>query len=346
MKKCWINVAVFALSIISIMLIFPRTAFSQEQAMQLFMLPVGSYMPYVHYASRYRIKSSVNNQPARMGTLEQDLSFGLPVWQNETDEISFGGKVEADFIDSNAILPDTGNRFPERLWDIYFGPNYRHRFQNEWVFGISALAGSASDSPFSGYNVLDINSNIFLKIPTNTTDGWFLLLNYASNRQFLRHYPIPGFGYMLGSKKNVRGFFGIPFFVQFFPASPVSMRVSYIPVLSVDAVITGKPCEWAEPFIGYQWINNTYMREARPENDDRLYYQEMVAKAGVVFKPARWINLSLESGYSFQTKYFEGRHFYDDSFNKVQLSNAPYVSLDISVKFAPHSKREGEVRSD
>jgi hypothetical protein len=309
----------------------PTGADAQGDIPMLFALPVGSYIPHLSYSTSFAVERPVDNQPTQLGTFEQGLKLGFPIWQTKEDEVSFSGGFRAQLIDTGAVLPDTGEPFPRRLWDISFGPAYRHRFKNRWVLGISSLVGSASDEPFDQFDVLDINANLFLRIPSGERNAWIVLLNYASNREFLRHYPIPGFGFLLASKKNVRGFFGVPFFVQFYPKGPISFRASYIPIVKIDAVLSAMPSKSVELFAGYQWRNERYMRADRVDRDDRLYYYEMLAKAGVVLKPARWAKLTLEGGYSFRRKYFEGERFYDDSFNRVDVKPGPYASMDLKL---------------
>ena len=320
-----------AISVSVVALTAPSPARAQGGMPMLFALPVGSYIPHVSLDTKFAVDSRVPGQAAQLGVFDQEIKLGFPIWQDESDEVSFAGGFRAQLIDTAAVLPNTGEPFPKRLWDISFGPAYRHRFGNRWVLGISALAGSASDDPFSRFDVLDINANAFLRIPSGERNAWLIVINYASNREFLRHYPIPGFGFLLGSKKNVRGFFGVPFFVQFFPNGPVSFRASYIPIVKIDAVLSAMPSESVEVFTGFQWRNERYMRADRVGRDDRLYYYEMLAKAGVVIKPARWAKLIIEGGYSFRRKYFEGERFYDDSFNRVSVRPGPYASMGLEL---------------
>jgi hypothetical protein len=297
----------------------------------LFALPVGRYIPHASYTTKFAVESSVAGQATDLGSFEQAIALGFPIWQDPNDELSFAGGFRAKLIDTRAILPNTGEPFPKRLWDISFGPSYRHRFGNGWVLGISALAGSASDVPFSRFDVLDINSNLFLKVPSGAKNAWIFVINYASNREFLRHYPIPGFGFLLASKEKIRGFFGVPFFVEILPKGPITFRASYIPIVRIDATLSAKLSKGLEIYTGYQWRNERYMRADRVDRDDRLYYYEMVAKGGLTVSPARWAQLTFEGGYSFRRKYFEGERFYDDSFNRVGVGPGPYCSMELKL---------------
>lgn len=342
--RLWFFLTALALALSAAL---PAPALAQGSMPALFVLPVGRFMPRLHLASKFATERPVPGQATELGTFEQEVGVGFPIWQNERDEVSFSGDFRVQFIDTAAVLPDTGKPFPHRLWDISFGPSYRHRFANDWVLGVGTLVGSASDEPFSQFDVLDINANVFLKVPSGKANAWLFVLNYASNREFLRHYPIPGFGFLLGSKKNVRGFFGVPFFLELFPESPVSFRASYIPIVTIDATVSVKPAKTVELFAGYAWRNERYMRAERVDRDDRLYYYEMLAKAGLNVRPARWATLAFEGGYSFRRKYFEGERFYDDSFNRVDVKPGPYCSLELTlllgrppstVKIAPKTR--------
>lgn len=341
-QKHRITLATTLVLVFLLVLSLPRHVRAQEQMITLLASPVGYSIPWVNSNTTFAFERAVPDQPTELGSFEQEIALGFPIWQNLDDEVSFSGKFNLTSIDTSAILPDTGEPFPHRLWDISFGPTYRHAFKNRWILGIGALTGSASDEPFSQFDVLDINANVFLKIPSGQRNAWIFAINYASNREFLRHYPLPGFGFLLASKKNVRGFFGIPFFVHVFPQGPISFRASYLPIVEIEATLSAMPSKTTEIFLGYQWRNDRYMRADRVDRNDRLFYYEMLGKAGITLKPARWAHLTFEGGYSFKRKYFEGERFYDDSFNRVEVRPGPYCSMDLNLTLGrpPHSREQ------
>src|SRR6516164_4467750 len=111
--------------------------------------PLMSPVGYVPYRADYRVTwfatEPVKGQPQDLGYTEQDFSLVFPLWQSCANEFSGTVHVRGELFNTNAILPDTRQPFPEDLWNIRFGTTYRHLFDNGWVTGGTVNFGSASD---------------------------------------------------------------------------------------------------------------------------------------------------------------------------------------------------------
>ena len=92
----------------------------------------------------------VAGQPAELGLLQQDFSLSVPLRQSPTDEWSASVRVRNQEFATGAVLPDTGEPFPDELWNIRFGTGYRHRFESGWIGALDVTVGSPSDKPFAG----------------------------------------------------------------------------------------------------------------------------------------------------------------------------------------------------
>src|SRR5262249_25520561 len=105
--------------------------------------PVG----HVPYRADYRITwfpdELVRGQGTNLGYVQQDLSVAFPIWQGCADEFSGSIHVRGELFHTDAILPDTGQPFPDSLWNIRFGTTYRHQFDNGWITGGTFSFGSA-----------------------------------------------------------------------------------------------------------------------------------------------------------------------------------------------------------
>ena len=58
-----------------------------------------------------------------------------PLRQSATDEWGASVRIRDQEFDTRAILPDTGEPFPDELWNVRFGTSYRHRFESGWIAG-------------------------------------------------------------------------------------------------------------------------------------------------------------------------------------------------------------------
>ena len=119
----------------------------------------------------------VKNQPTNLGYERSDFSFSCPIMQDPTNEWTALASVRWENFRTGAILPDTGQHFPDDLWNIHLGTNYRHLFDNGWIGGVSLSLGSASDKPFSTVHELVAGTTAFLRVPQGERNAWLFTLN-------------------------------------------------------------------------------------------------------------------------------------------------------------------------
>ena len=72
--------------------------------------------------SEYRLTvfpdQPVAGQSAELGMLQHDFTLSVPLRQSATDEWSASVRIRDQEFDTGAILPDTGEPFPDNLWNV------------------------------------------------------------------------------------------------------------------------------------------------------------------------------------------------------------------------------------
>ena len=145
----------------------------------------------------------IHGQNANLGMVREDLSLALPVWHDGTNDFAATAHVRNEIIHTTAILPDTGQPFPQELWDIRFGGSYRHLFDNGWIGGASFGLGTSGDQPFEHTRDFTASLNAFLTVPQGERNYWLFSLAYSSNSEL--PFPVPGVAYVWQPSDQFRG---------------------------------------------------------------------------------------------------------------------------------------------
>lgn len=276
----------------------------------------------------------VEGQQKELGFVEEEASLSVDAWKDVHNRLTLLATLRQEEIDSGAVLPDTGESFPRELWDVRFGTLYRYRFDDGWMVGGLARFGSASDHPFANGDVLVGDATVFLRVPASGRDSWLFFLNWSNNRDILNNYPVPAFEYWYEPSDAFSAILGIPFIsVEAHPAPEVDLLASYLIPRTVHLLGSYKPLDLVEVYLGYDWRNERYLREDRVHRDDRLFYQEMRARAGLLFHLFPHVLIDLTGGYSFKRSYYEGTKVEDDTFNRIDLGGGffAWIGLELSL---------------
>jgi hypothetical protein len=173
--------------------LIPVAAIAQEQ----WLTPkLGELQLRSDFRETYYPTERVREQGTTLRILEERFGLSFPIWQNSSDELSFTGSVRFQDLDTQAVLPATGVSLPGNLWEIKFGPTYRHKFDNGWIAGANLTVGSASDEPFHSIDELIVRGTGFLRVPQGERNAWFLTLNYSNNSEYFSGLPVPGIDYV------------------------------------------------------------------------------------------------------------------------------------------------------
>jgi hypothetical protein len=293
--------------------------------------PVG----HVPYRADYRLTwfadEPVRGQSTNLGYTQHDFSLAFPLWQGCADEFSASVHVRGEIFHTGAVLPDTGQPFPDELWNIRFGTTYRHQFDNGWITGGTVSVGSASDKPFHSIDEMTAGINAFLRVPQGEHNAWLFSLNYSPTSEL--PFPIPGVAYVYQPSEYFRATIGLPFQIMYRPWDDLTLEASYMLLRTVHAKATYRLCDWLRVFAAFDWANESYFLADRVNVNDRFFYYDKRVSGGVKAYPAKHVELDLSAGYTFDRFYFEGAQFSDSDHNRVGVGNGPFVSLQGQIRW-------------
>jgi hypothetical protein len=297
----------------------------------LFNAAVGHALFRTDYRATWFPEERVAGQPTNLGYVEQDFSLSFPLWQNGTEEWSAATNVRSELFQTHAVLLNTRQEFPEELWNIRFSTTYRHLFDNGWIGGGSVSFGSASDRPFASIDEMTAGVNGFLRIPQGEHNAWLLTLSYSSNSQL--PIPIPGAAFVWQPCDQFRANIGLPFQLMYRPWEDLTLDLSYMLLTNVHARATYRLSAPLRVYLGYDWQNEAYLLADRPDVNDRFFYYDQRLTGGIQFNANKHLGLDLSSGYVFNRFYFEGRQLSDSHFNRIDVGDGPFLSLQCHLRW-------------
>lgn len=304
----------------------------QEAFTGLFEPRLGERQARADYAARGYFARDAGRRD-ELCLVRHDFSLSIPAWQNERDEWLVSAGVRALDIETGARLPGTRHRFPDTLWDVRLGTTYRHRFDNDWIAGANLTLGSASDQPFDSAAELTIAGTGFLRIRHGERNAWLFFVNYASNRSFLPHVPLPGFGYAFAPSDELRGVAGLPFSqIAWEPLHGLTLEASYFVPRTIHAQIGYRVIESVKLYVGYDWDNERFLRADRRDDDDRLFYYEQRVLGGVRWDITEKVWLDCGAGFAFDRFFFEGEDYGDRGDHRLGITDGPLLMLQVGLK--------------
>ena len=232
------------------------------------------------------------------------------------------------------MLPADGIPLPGELWEVRVGGNYRGVVRKDWIWGVNASIGSASNEPFQAGDAFDGTLGGLLRIPHKERNAWLFFLYFATNREFLNYVPLPGAGYWWEPSDTFRAVVGIPFAsFTYYPIEKLSLNLSYFPVRNIQAKASYRISWLLTAFAGFDWRNQRYFRADRDDNDDRIFYYEKRSGGGLRVAVMKQLALTFEGGWAFDRFYFEGDEYGDRDRNRINVDGSPYVVAKIGGRF-------------
>ena len=275
------------------------------------------------------------DQPGTSMTIERNyFQAAVPVYHNESDTVVFTSHLDEMNINTNAILPTTLQSFPSQLYNIAFGTNLFHQFENGYVGGLVLDVGSASDVPFHSSNEILASGTAFLLMPQDDRNAWFVGVNASTNSQVLFGLPIPGGGYFYNPSDNFQAIIGFPFsVVNWKPSQNWQLQYVYAFLTTMHARAVYQPTDKWQLYGGFDWTNENWRRVDRPINQDHFFYYEKRLATGLLwwFKPN--VGLELSGGWAFDRYFTETDGFQLVGINTVHIGSGPFMSAQIDVRF-------------
>jgi hypothetical protein len=309
-------------------------AHAQEELTNLFAPELGELPIRSEYRVTYFPDQPVEGQNAELGLVQQDFTLSVPLLQSVTDEWAASARLRNQEFATGAVLPDTGEPFPDELWNVRFGTSYRHRFNSGWIGALNVNVGSPSDKPFASGDELDVSATAVLRIPVRERDAWIFFLNYGSNREFLPHVPIPGLGYSYNPSDQLTAVITTGILsLEYRPLEKLTLTALYVAVRTVDVRLTYQVFRPVRLWVGFDWTNERYLLADRADADDRLFYYEKRVRAGAIIGLARQLFVDIAVGYSFDRFYFEGEDFDERDRNRIDVEDGPFGAVRLGLRF-------------
>jgi hypothetical protein len=309
-------------------------AHAQEELTNLFAPELGELPIRSEYRVTYFPDQPVEGQNAELGLVQQDFTLSVPLLQSTTDEWAASARLRNQEFATGAVLPDTGEPFPDELWNVRFGTSYRHRFNSGWIGALNVNVGSPSDKPFASGDELDVSATAVLRIPVRERDAWIFFLNYGSNREFLPHVPIPGLGYSYNPSDQLTAVITTGILsLEYRPLEKLTLTALYVAVRTVDVRLTYQVFRPVRLWVGFDWTNERYLLADRADADDRLFYYEKRVRAGAIIGLARQLFVDIAVGYSFDRFYFEGEDFDERDRNRIDVEDGPFGAVRVGLRF-------------
>jgi hypothetical protein len=288
------------------------------------------------FRETYYPNERVRQQGTELKIFEERVGLFFPIWQNATDELSFSGSVryqDLDTGDTPAILPGGQVQLPGDLWEIKFGPTYRHKFDNGWIAGLNVTVGSASNRPFHSMDEVTARATAFLRVPQGERNAWIFTLNYSNYSEYFAGLPVPGIDFLYSPNDKFTLVFGFPFTsLEWKPFEKLTVQVNYVPVRTVIAKVTYEIFQPLRVWAGFDWDDDWYLRANRNDSGDRLFYYEKRITGGIRFD-LRHVGFEVSGGYAFDRFYFEANDYHDRNENRIDIHSGPFVIGKINLRF-------------
>lgn len=326
------------LAVLSIVF-FGAAASGQEAMREITSATFGQQSMRISYQSRAYFNEDTSETDTKLQLLTHDFRFTQPVYQDELNEVLFHVGLDVLDIDSNARIhygPLKARSFqlPGELYDVRVGGTYRHKFENDWIAGMTLMLGSPSDQPFANADVWDVNATGFLRIPQNEALAWLIFLNYSINREFLQGAPIPGAAVEYAPARELTVLAGVPFSsVRWRPTEQWSIDASYFIPRQIRAEVGFHPAPPVKLYAGYYWDNQRFFRSNRADRDERLFYYEQRAMAGVRWDITENVWIDAGAGYAFNRYFFEAERWGDRNDARLNIADGPVGQFRVGVSF-------------
>ncbi len=332
MKQCGGRLVLILAAALSL-LVVPAGAVAQEQ----WLTPtLGQLQLRADFRETYYPDERVRQQGTELKIFEERGGLFFPIWQNATDELSFSGSVRYQELDTGntpAILPGAQVQLPGDLWEIKFGPTYRHKFDNGWIAGLNVTVGSASNRPFHSIDEVTARATAFLRVPQGERNAWIFTLNYSNYSEYFAGLPVPGIDFLYSPNDNFTLVFGFPFTsLEWKPFEKLTLQINYVPVRTVKAKVTYEIFRPLRVWAGFDWDDDWYLRANRTDTGDRLFYYEKRITGGIRFD-LRHVGFEVSGGYAFDRFYFEANDYHDRNENRIDIHSGPFVIGKISLRF-------------
>jgi hypothetical protein len=266
------------------------------------------------------------------GLLRQDFAAGVPLWHEGGDSLALSVGVRNSQFSTDAILPESHRAFPDELWNVRMGPNYLHKSDDGWSYGVGLSFGSASDKPFHSLDEMDFGFFSFLQIPArNERDAWRFMLMYSPVGNV--NFPLPGLAYLWNPSATLHASIGLPPALLWQPVEDLTLNFIYLPLTTLNARATYRLVDKFFVFVGFESLQEAYFLADREDRSDRFMGFEKRLISGVRWDVGRHASLEASAGYAFDRYYGVGENWFRNLHDEVDIDPGPFVSASVRVRF-------------
>jgi hypothetical protein len=271
----------------------------------------------------------VSGQSSDLGFVKESIGFTVPLYRDGPNSIAFNSNVGALIFQTHALLPDTGQPFPDTIWNIRFGMNYSHLFANEWFAMLGVSVGSASDRPFEAWR--DVNFGLFgsLRIPQGERNAWLLSLAYSPLSQL--PFPVPGVAFQWWPNDWLRMNIGLPFQVILTPTPDWTFTASYMLLTTIHTQLSYRVAPCVRVYGGFDWTNEGFQLANRVNDRDRFLYYEKRLNVGAKLNWGQF-RFDVSGGWAFDRYFTEGQGAFGGH-DHLPIGNGPYFGLNASYRW-------------
>jgi hypothetical protein len=284
------------------------------------------------YKAAWYPTQRVEGASTSLGFVRQGLNVGYPIYRDDCDTLLVTAGVRNTLFSTDAILPDSGQPFPDQLWIVNFGLMHLHRFDNGWSAGISGTFGSASDQPFHSLYEMNLGVFAFLKIPVyEQRDAWLFSLMYSPVGNFT--FPLPGIAYSWKPSDDLHMSIGLPFSIRWRLMEDLTFTYFYVPVVNMNARLTYEVNSAWSGYLGFDWLNEAYFLADRTNRQDRFFAFEKRLLGGVRWNFWSRAALDLHGGYAFDRYYGEGESQLSPLSDRVDVEPGPFLGANLQLRW-------------
>lgn len=284
-----------------------------------------------NYSALWAPSESVKNQDADLGLVRQNGGISFPLWFGENQSLFGGIGIQNILFQTNAILPDSKQPFPDNLWDIRGSLVYIKRYSNDWSTVLIGSIGSTGDRPFAGSRELIGGVTGVLRIPHGDRNAWVASVSYQPVTGL--PFPIPGVAYIWEPSDEFTAQIGIPFQLYWQVSEKLRFDASYLPVLNVRSYLTYQLSQRFEVFGGFDWINESYFLYDRENADDFFNVLEQRLPVGIRWNIGEnWV-FDAQAGYVLNRVFFSGPSILKEESDVVRVSPGPFGMLRLLYRF-------------
>jgi hypothetical protein len=273
----------------------------------------------------------------KMGLTRYQLDGLVPITQDETFEWAAYTHLGAlDVEGTPPVLNRSAGRFPDALYDIRLGTVMRKKLTNDWILGGNLDVGSPSDKPFGQIEDVAVQANLFLQVPWKYDITWVFMVNYASNRSYLPHAPLPGVAMVYSPSRNLRVIAGVPFSsVHWRPdgLDALEIEASYLMMRQVHAKIGYDVIKNLQVYVAYDFQNSRWHRHDRKDKDHRLWFYEQQVRGGIKWNIMKGMSLDVYAGYAFDRFWFEASSWDHRNYSRLNVDDGPIAGLQFRYRF-------------